>query len=143
MGGQMMFTEEGEPGPKEDIYGNTNVTELTNDVYKSYIHDRDEPWVVMFYKPNDDDSVEVKPEFVKFGDTFKGILQVAAVNCRQQRGVCSGAPIDSFPALRWFTEDKKASPEVYEGTINAKSLGKWASPMMPDFSPVLEDKRQL
>merc|ERR1719399_1221240 len=85
-GGQMMFMEEGEPGPKEDIYGdNTNVTELTNDVWNSYIKERDEPWVVMFYKPNDDDSAEAKPEYINFGSTFKEFLKVAAVNCRQQR----------------------------------------------------------
>ena len=32
-----MFMEEGEPGPKEDIYGDTNVTELTGDVWKAYL----------------------------------------------------------------------------------------------------------
>jgi len=142
-GGQMMFMEEGEPGPKEDIYGDTNVTELTDDVYKSYIHDRDEPWFIMFYKPNDDDSVEVKPEFSKFSDTFREFLKVAAVNCRQQRSTCSSASIDSFPALRWFTEDKTAAPEVFEGGITAKALGKWANDKMPNHATVVEDKHQL
>jgi len=142
-GGSMSFVEEGEPGSKEDIYGDTNVTELTDDVYKSYVNGRDEPWAVLFYKPNDDDSVEAKPEFSKFGDTFKGIIQVAAVNCRQQRETCSGASITSFPALRWFTEDQNAAPEVYEGPLTAKNLGNWASKMMPDFSTIVEDKRQL
>lgn len=142
-GGHMTFMEEGEPGPKEDIYGDTNVTELTGDVYKSYVNERDEPWVVMFYKPNNDDSVEVKPEYVKFADTFKEFLKVASVNCREQRETCSGASISDWPALRWFPEDKKAPPEVFEGTINAKNLGKWANSMMPDYSTALEDKRQL
>jgi len=142
-GGQMMFMEEGEPGPKEDIYGDTNVTELTGDVYKSYIIERDEPWVVMFYKPNNDESVEVKPEYMKFADTFKEFLKVGAVNCREQRETCSGASIDDFPALRWFPEDKKSPPEVFEGTVNAKNLGKWANSLMPDYSTALEDKRQL
>jgi DnaJ family protein C protein 16 len=143
-GGQMMFVEEGEPGPKEDIYGNTNVTELTEDVYKSYINERDEPWVVMFYKPNDDDSVEAKPEYSAFGTTFKEFLKVAAVNCRKQRSVCSAASIDSFPALRWFPEDKSSAPEVYDGgSMTAKALGKWASSMMPDYTKVVEDKHAL
>lgn len=35
-------------------------------------------------------------------------------------------------------------PEVFDlGTINSKTLGKWASTMMPDISTVLEDKLQL
>jgi len=143
-GGHMTFHEEGEPGPKEDIYEDTNVSELTEDVFKAYVSERDEPWIVMFYKPNDDESVEVKPEFVKFADMFKDFVKVASVNCRQQRSVCSSASIDNFPALRWFPEDKKATPEIYEGgTVNSKNLGKWANSMMSDYATSVEDKHQL
>mmetsp|Transcript_31664 Transcript_31664/g.80351 ORF Transcript_31664/g.80351 Transcript_31664/m.80351 type:complete len:515 (-) Transcript_31664:137-1681(-) len=142
-GGQMMFMEEGEPGPKANIYDDTNVTELTGDVYKAYINERDEPWIVMFYKPNNDESVEVKGEYMQFATTFKEFLKVGAVNCREQRESCSGASITDFPALRWFPEDKNAPPEVFEGTINAKNLGKWASATMPDHSVIVEDRNQL
>jgi len=138
-----MFMEEGEPGPKEDIYGDSNVTELTDDVYKPFVNGRDEPWMVMFYKPNDDDSVEAKPEYVKFADTFKESLKVGAVNCRQQRDICNSASINSFPALRWFPEDKNAPPDVFEGAISAKALGKFASSMMPDYTRIVEDKHQM
>lgn len=143
-GGQMQFFEEGEPGAKENIYDNTNVSELTGDVYKSYVIERDEPWAVMFYKPNDDESVQVRKEYILFANTFKEFLKVAAVNCRVERDTCSGASITNFPALRWFPDDKKAPPEVYDlGLINAKNVGKWASSMLPDYSTVLEDKHQL
>eukprot|EP00931_Biecheleriopsis_adriatica_P037979 TRINITY_DN21788_c0_g1_i1.p1 TRINITY_DN21788_c0_g1~~TRINITY_DN21788_c0_g1_i1.p1 ORF type:complete len:513 (-),score=116.23 TRINITY_DN21788_c0_g1_i1:106-1644(-) len=143
-GGHMTFVEEGEPGPKEDIYGNTNVTELTSDVYNSQVNDRIEPWLVQFYKPNDDDSREMKEEYIKFADTFKDFLNVGAVNCRQQRDVCSKASINSFPAFRWFGESKDTAPEVFdEGTPSAKSLGKWASALMPDYTKILQDKHEL
>jgi len=142
-GGQMMFMEEGEPGPKEDIYGDTSIDELTGDLWKAYIVDRDEPWAVMFYKPNDDDSVEAKPEYVKFGDTFKDFLKVGAVNCRQQRETCSEASITTFPAIRWFTEAQDKDPEVFEGTITAKLLGKWASSLMTDHTTIVDDKHKL
>merc|ERR1719486_749986 len=102
-----------------------------------------EPWVIMFYKPNDDESVEVKPEYIAFGNTFRDFLNVASVNCRMQRGVCSDASIDQFPAIRWFPENKTDPPEVYEGQVTAKLLGKWASSMMPDYSRTLEDKHAL
>jgi len=142
-GGQMQFMEEGEPGPKENIYDDTSVMEMTSDVWKAYITDRDAPWVVQFYKPNDDDSVEAKPEFIKFGDTFKEFLNVAAVNCRQQRDICSGASINNYPAVRWFTEDPQKDPEVFEGLLTSKLLGKWANSLMPDFTTIIEDKHKL
>jgi len=143
-GGHMTFMEEGEPGPKANIYDNTNVTELTSDVYKSHINERDEPWVIMFYKPNDDESVSVKPDFVQFANTFRDFLKVASVNCREQRDTCASASISEFPALRWFPEDKGSPPEVFDlGTINTKNLGKWANGMMPDYATVLEDKRSV
>eukprot|EP00439_Symbiodinium_sp_Y106_P027997 s3255_g3.t1 len=143
-GGQMMFMEEGEPGPKEDIYGNTNVTELTSDLYGSQINDRIEPWFVQFYKPNNDESREVRGEYIKFADTFKDFLNIGAVNCRQQPDVCSKASINEYPAFRWFGEDKGTPPEIFsEGTPSAKNLGKWASAMMPDYTTVLQDKHEL
>lgn len=143
-GGQMMFMEEGEPGPKEDIYGGTNVTELTSDFYNSQINDRLEPWIVQFYKPNNDESVQLKPEYVKFADTFRESVNVAAVNCRQQRDICSKASINSFPAFRWFPEDKEKPPVVYdEGEATAKNLGKWVAAIMPDYTKLLQDKNDL
>jgi len=141
--GRMTFQEKGEPGPKEDIYGNTNVTELTDDVYNSFVNERSEPVIVMFYKPNDDDSVEAKPEYIAFSNTFNAFLMVSAVNCRQQRSVCNQASVDSFPAVRWFPEGKNEPPEVFDAPLTAKVLGKWVSSMMPDYSKVLEDKHGL
>lgn len=142
-GGQMMFREKGEPGPQENIYDDTNVTELTSDVYKSYINERDEPWVVVFYKPNNDESRAVRPEVIKFADTFRESLKIASVNCRKERSLCSDASINDFPAVRWFPEAKTAPPEIYDRAVDAKNLGKWANALMPDYTKILEDKRQL
>jgi len=143
-GGQMMFMEEGEPGSQENIYDDSNATELTSDIYKAYVNERIEPWVIQFYKPNNDESVEIHDEYVKFADTFKAFLNVAVVNCRKQRDICSGASINDFPAFRWFPAEKDSPPEVFdEGTPSAKTLGKWANKLMPDHTTILEDKRQL
>lgn len=142
-GGQMMFREMGEPGPKENIYDDTSVIELNDDTFKPFIHDRTEPWVVEFYKPNEEDSTDVKADWVKFADTFGSFLKVGAVNCRMQAKICSKASIKDFPAVRWYPMENDKPPEVYEGAVSAKELGKWASDMMPDFTAVLEDKQQL
>jgi len=51
--------------------------------------------------------------------------------------------IKEFPAVRWFPEESNKDPEVFEGLINSKLLGKYVSSMMQDFSMILTDKRQM
>jgi hypothetical protein len=80
---------------------------------------------------------------IKFADIFRDFLQVGVVNCRQQRSICSGASISTFPAVRWFPADKKESPEVYEGPYTSKELGKWANDKLPNHVTIIEDKHAL
>mmetsp|Transcript_117240 Transcript_117240/g.203645 ORF Transcript_117240/g.203645 Transcript_117240/m.203645 type:complete len:563 (-) Transcript_117240:82-1770(-) len=144
-GGMMQFVEEGEEGPEENLYDNTDVIELTDDTYKSFVDHRDEPWLVFFYKPNNDDCVAVKDEYGQVGKTYKDFVKIASVNCRQQGKTCRSASIDKndLPAVRWFPEDSESPPEVFEGLINTKLLSKFVSSSLKDFSTILSDKRQM
>jgi len=144
-GGMMQFVEEGEEGPEENLYDDDNVIELTSDTFNSFVNQRDEPWLVQFYKPNNDDCVEIKDEYMKVGSTFKDFVKIGAVNCRQQGDVCSGASIgkNDFPAVRWFPADPESPPEIFEGAINFKLLSKYVSSSLNDFSTQLNDKRQF
>merc|ERR1712012_82604 len=112
-------------------------------MWNAFITQRDEPWLVQFYKPNVDECVQVAEEYKQVGKTFADFLKVAAVNCRQQRNLCSEASVKDFPGIRWFPEERDKDPEVFEGLINAKLLGKYASSMLVDHSMSLVDKRQM
>jgi len=142
-GGRMMFFEEGEEGPQENLYESTEVIELTGETWNVFVNQRDEPWLVQFYKPNVDDCVQVQDDYKQVAKTFQDFLKVGAVNCRKQRSLCKDASVDSFPGVRWFPEEKEKAPEVYEGPINAKSLSKFVSSTMQDFTTILSEKRKM
>ena len=71
-------------------------------------------------------------------------MKIGTVNCRKARDVCGTASIDDWPAVRWYAMDKKADPEVFEGDFTStKSIGKYVSSMMPDFTTKVTDMLQL
>lgn len=142
-GGQMMFYEEGEEGPEENIYDNTDVIELQSEAWASVINNRDEPWLIQFYKPNVDECVEVQEEYKQVAKTFGEFVNVAAVNCRKQGNVCHESSINEYPSVRWFSEIGGEAPEVYEGSVSSKLLGKYVNSMLKDFSAVLSEKRAM
>jgi len=138
-----MFQELGEEGPEENLYDGTNVTELQSEAWNSVINQRDEPWLLQFYKPNNDESVAVQEEWTNIANTFGDFVNIGAVNCRRQRQTCGDASIKDFPAVRWFSENKEDAPEVFEGTVNAKQVGKFANSMLKDYSTILGEKRKM
>jgi DnaJ family protein C protein 16 len=140
-GGQMMFMEQGEEGPEENLYDNTEIVELQSEAWNSIIKQRDEPWLIQFYKPNVDECVEIAEEYKQLGKTFSDFVSIASVNCRKQRDICQD--VKSFPTVKWFTEEQSEEPEVYEGTINAKLLGKYVNSLLKDYSTILSEKRRM
>lgn len=135
-----------EEGSAEDLYGGDSaVTEITGETWNSMIGSRDAPWIVQFYKPNDEDCTAVAGEFKKFGTTFKEFLNVGAVNCRQQNQLCEQNSIGSMdhPAVRWYPADNTKEPEICNEEVSAKALGKWVNSMLPDYTTTLTDKRHM
>jgi len=127
---------EGEEGAQENIFGDTDVIELSRSTIR-LVHKRKEPWSILFYKPNIESSTAVAAEYSRFAKTFHSFLKVASVNCLQESDFCSSSSVDSFPALRWFDEMQN-DPEVYTGDFTR--LGKWASGMMKDYTSILHEK---
>lgn len=150
-GGRMMFFEQGEEGPEENLYDTTDedkaanieINEITGETWKAFIEQRDEPWLVQFYKPNVEDCTEIVGEWKQMAKTFSTFVKVATVNCRKQRDLCGNANIKDFPAVRWFPENPKKDPEIYEGLVSAKLLGKYLADQLPDHSTVFQEKRLM
>lgn len=60
----------------------------------------------------------------QFATKYKGILNVAAIDCDKQKEVCSSYGIRSVPTLKVFLEDLKKSPEEFRTQINLQNLEK-------------------
>lgn len=135
-----------EEGSAEDLYGEgTDVIEVTGETWNSFVGQRESPWLIQFYKPNDEDCVEVTAEYKKFGTMFKEFLNVGAVNCRKQGQVCKQNNIGDMdhPAVRWYPADNSKEPEICQETITSKALGKWVNSLLPDYTTVLTSKMQM
>mmetsp|Transcript_64853 Transcript_64853/g.154842 ORF Transcript_64853/g.154842 Transcript_64853/m.154842 type:complete len:566 (-) Transcript_64853:40-1737(-) len=142
-GGRMMFMEEGEEGPEENLYDNTDVEELTQETWNAFVNQRDEPWLVLFYKPNNDESREMAGEYKQLATTFADIVKIGAVNCRKQRDTCGQASVTDFPGLRWFPEEQNKPPDVVDEQLTAKAIGKFISNNLRDFSTILSGRHDM
>jgi len=116
------------------------VIELDRTTWNAFVMNRDESWLVLFYKPNDDECRQMRDEYSQLGRTFHDIVKIGSINCILERSVCNDASVSTFPAIRWFGIDKNQNPEVYEGDTTAKLLGKYVNSMLPDYVTVLQDK---
>jgi len=135
-----------EEGSAEDLYGgDTDVMEVTGETWNSFIGQRDSPWIIQFYKPNDEDCTAVAGEYKKFGTMFKEFLNVGAVNCRKQSQACKQNNIGEMdhPALRWYPADNTKEPEICAEELTSKALGKWANSMLPDYTTALTSKIEM
>lgn len=143
-GGQMMFQVIPESGPSENMFDEApGVLELDDTTFKAFIHGRDEPWFVLYYKPNRDECREMGPEIITLGKTYDGIAKIGTVNCMKQRSLCRENSITAFPSMRWYPQDDKKEPDVVETDTTAKALGKYISSELPDYTVRIADKNAL
>lgn len=139
----MQFQVTPEEGPSENLYDAEGLLELDDTTFTAFINGRDEPWLVLYYKPNDEECQKMQPEIKALGKTFDGIVKIGTVNCMKQRKLCRQNNIPSFPALRWYPAQQDKEPDIVERDTTAKSLGKFLSAEMPDFTTKLSDKKAL
>lgn len=140
----MFFNVIPEEGPSENVYDEAaGIVELDDNTFKAFVHGRDEPWFVLYYKPNKEECTEMAGEIRSLGKTFDGIVKIGTVNCMKNRGLCRSNSISAIPSLRWYTADANAEPTVVEADTTAKALGKYFSNEMPDYTTQIADKTTL
>ena len=61
----------------------------------------------------------------------------------KQRGLCKKNSVTSFPSMRWYSLPADKEPDIVERDTTAKSLGKYISGEMPDYTTRLTDKKGL
>jgi curved DNA-binding protein CbpA len=143
-GGQMFFQVVPEEGPSENLFDDKpGLLEIDENTFKAFIHGRDEPWFVIYYKPNREECQEMVKEVIALGKTYDGIAKIGVVNCMKQRSTCKSNSISAFPSMRWYSAEPDAEPDVVEIDTTAKSMGKYISGEMPDNTFKIADKNAL
>merc|ERR1712098_376882 len=91
-----------------------------------------------------DESREMVQEFLQLGKKFDGIVKIGAVNCIGQRNLCKQNSIDEhFPALRWYPEEPAAEPDIPAADTTAKSMGRYITASLKDYTTHVSDKAQV
>lgn len=143
-GGQMMFQVIPEDGPNHNLFDDKpGILELDENTFKAFIHGRDEPWFVIYYKTNREECRDMADEVIALGKIYDGIVKIGTMNCMKQRSTCKENSITAFPSMRWYPLDSSKEPEVVETDTTAKLMGKHISSEMPDFTTKVKDKNSL
>jgi curved DNA-binding protein CbpA len=143
-GGMMQFQVIPEDGPSENMYDHQpGIVELDDTTFSAFINHRDEPWFVLYYKPNDEDCQKMKDEILALGKTFEAIVKIGTANCMKQRSLCKKNSVSSFPSMRWYPASSDAEPEIVSAEDTAKAIGKYITKEMPDHTVKISDKKTL
>lgn len=65
-----------------------------------------------------------------FASRYKGILNVAAIDCGKQKKMCTEYKVDRVPTLKIFLEDKSKGPVEFRNRITLQNLEKEVIPRL-------------
>ena len=66
---------------------------------------RKEIWVILFYDVSKQDSQDLKDEYKMLAEKMFGIIQVGAIDCRDEEELCEEFAVYEYPVIKIFTED--------------------------------------
>lgn len=65
---------------------------------------RKEIWTVLFMKPGEKESMDLKDEYITLAEKMFGIFGVGAINCDEEEELCEEFGVYSSPQIKIFTE---------------------------------------
>lgn len=136
--------KEAESGRWRNLFddGDSNVFEITPDSWGSVIGTRQEPWLMLFYKSNQQTSHDITDIYNKVAEDYVGAVSVGACNCRRYPRLCNSEKIRNFPQAMWYGEDFNVEPAIFKGEgITVESMGAFMKSNMKDFSTAIATKQ--
>uniref|UniRef100_A0A0K2SVX8 protein disulfide-isomerase n=1 Tax=Lepeophtheirus salmonis TaxID=72036 RepID=A0A0K2SVX8_LEPSM len=110
------------PGLNAGFYSKkSGVVDLNKGNFDSRVTDSDGVALVEFYAPWCGHCQKLVPEYEKAGKALKGLITVGAVNCDEEKALCSQFGVNGFPTIKVFADNKK-SPEAYNGDRTAQGF---------------------
>ena len=139
MGGGGGFHQEGGQS-NEKWFGNQNENILEIEMNTiQYLFRRRELWYVLFYKPQDPKSRQVKEEFKLLSEKMHGIFKFGGVNCEAEEEICEENVVFEYPKLLLFTENSNIEPIIYPWKFKYNQIIQFADQKMQDFCDIVTD----
>lgn len=132
------------------FYDDTDVVILDNYNFAEEVYQTEKVWVVEFYAPWCGHCQAFSPEYIKAAKELKGLVKVGAVDCDEEKDLCSKMGIQSFPTIAIFPSEQKREKDTiykdgsaYQGARKAKALTKAALRMLPNFVTVIDETKEI
>eukprot|EP01023_Acetabularia_acetabulum_P024569 TRINITY_DN2369_c0_g1_i4.p1 TRINITY_DN2369_c0_g1~~TRINITY_DN2369_c0_g1_i4.p1 ORF type:complete len:749 (-),score=166.87 TRINITY_DN2369_c0_g1_i4:288-2534(-) len=122
--------------------GKGAVTTLTTSNFQSLITDSNIPALVEFYAPWCGHCQQFAPTYKNIADKLQGIVTVGAVDCDEDKKLCSEYGVSGFPTIKIFPADKQKNPYTgkiskiptdYQGQRSAKAISDAAKAELNDL----------
>lgn len=82
-----------------------------------------EIWFINFYSPRCSHCHDLAPTWRAFAQEMEGVINIGAMNCRDNRWTCQNNGVHSYPTLMLFTIGRR--PIRYQGDRNKRDLIKF------------------
>lgn len=119
-----LFGEPDAPPPNWDdvkaTHNNGQSVSLSEEEYYDVTTNREEPWFIKFFLPGCPHCQAMAPEWSKLAKITAGKVNIAEVNCQEQRKLCGDVGIKGVPTLRFYDQDK-IQPD-YVGSLEATAM---------------------
>ncbi len=106
-----------------------------NQIFQFYR--RREIWTILFYKPGDEASKQLKDEYRTLAEKMYGMVKVGAVDCSEDEELCEEFSVYSVPTLMLYSESYSDDGEKYTGAMEWKSISGKATRMMQSFVSIV------
>ena len=90
-------------------------------------------WLILIYKPNEQDSKKVKDIWRELAEKYYGIFKVGAANCLNEQELCEDFMVFDYPSVRCYSSNTLLEPFKYEGEFQVNKLVDFAVGKMESF----------
>ena len=122
----------------ENFFDNSDVYEI-NLGSLSKFYRRTDVWIIFFYKPDQQESKDIKDKWRELAEKYFGIFKVAAVNCKEDQELCEDEfAIFETPRVLAYTSALNHDGVLFKGDMkNTQLLANFAVSFMESYVRLL------
>lgn len=133
-GGGGFHQQRRKPAQAADLFTkeSSNVVRLKAHNWETEVVQRDWVTLVNFFSPGCSHCIESEALYESIATSFKDVILVGAVNCRESQDLCHKMGVRAYPTFLLFLDPSRKSPVRYDGsTVSEAALKAWLSAQIP------------